>query len=146
MSLLVASIIASTAYSLYQNSEAEKAQKEADKMAKYQDLIDIEVQAQTDYISKQNQTRGLTSVESSQTAQSAQMGKRGSASVNNMQAIAREDMALNFERMDSGLEMSKQAVEVNAKARESASKAQADANDLGLVTSVIRNGLMLAGK
>jgi len=147
MSFLVASIVASTAGQAMSNKRASGAQEGADEIAKYYDLIEIEEQAQANNITQYNETRALASGESNQIAVSAGQGKRSdSASLVNMQSIAREDRALNFERMDESIKSSRDMAVLSDSARQEASK-QADATrGLNLATSVVRSGLLLAGK
>ncbi len=147
MSLLLASVFASTALTALGNSSADKARKEADEIAKYQDLIAIEEQAQSNYISQYNQTRALTSAESSQVANSAGMGKRSSsASLVNMQEIARADQDKNFKRMDDSISLSREIGTLTDSARKSATKTKRATDMLNLGASVARNGLLLSGK
>ena len=147
MSYLVASIVASTAGQAFSGKRKGEAQKEADAISKYYDLIEIEEQAQANNITKYNETRALASGESGQIAVSAGQGKRGnSASLLNMQSIAREDMELNFERMDDSIETSRDMAKLSDSARQSATESAGETRKLNLATSVVRSGLLLTGK
>jgi len=146
MSLLVASIVVATVMSASASSKAKKARQQADIIQKYSDLISIEEQAQTNAIDKLNMTRDIVSTESMQSAQASAMGKRASsASVQNMQSIARADMNKNFERMDNSILLSRKMGKLNDSARRSATSAANSASDASLFSSVMRNGLMLKG-
>jgi len=147
MSYLVASIVASTAGQAISGKRQGEAQKEADTISKYYDLIEIEEQAQANNITKYNETRALASGESGQIAVSAGQNKRGnSASLLNMQSIAREDMELNFERMDDSIATSRDMAKLSDSARQSATESAGETRKLNLATSVVRSGLLLTGK
>ncbi len=146
MSLLIASVFASTVTSVGRNRQATKAQEEADEIQAYQDLVDIEQQAQSNYIDEYNARRGLKTAQSEQIATQASMGKRDSASLDNMQQIARDDLQTNVDRMNESITLSREMGKLNDSARRSASESARKSRNIGSVGSAINTGLLFAGK
>ncbi len=141
MSWLIAGI--AMAGSLMSDKGASGADKEADDIAKFQDLIDVERMAGDVALNELNTRRGLANLESEQVAMASAMGKTGEgAGFERMQDVGREDMEDNFARQQSEVSRARKYGKISAGARDRASDAKAKQRYASSVTS----GLMSFSK
>lgn len=122
MSFLVAGISAGIA--VVGASQANKAEKRASEIEKFQSMIDVEEFASEMSLSSYNATMELGQLESEQEAMASAMGKRTSgAGFQRTQEVGREDLAENIARTEKEVakarkygEVSRSAIDVRTKA------------------------------
>jgi len=141
MSWLIAGI--AVAGSLLGNKGASDADKEADDIAKFQDLIDVERMAGDVALNELNTRRGLAGLESEQIAIASAMSKSAEgAGFQRMQEVARTDMNDNFERQQGEVDRARKYGKVSASARDRATDARSKQRTISTVTG----GLMSYAK
>ena len=131
MSWLIAGI--AVAGSVLSTSEANKAERDANELSKYQDLLDVESDTA---ISELNTRRDLASLESEQVAMASAMGKRSSGQgFQRMQDVSREDMETNIARDKREVERAEKFGKVSASARDRATSSSTTARNIGTMTT-----------
>ena len=134
MSWLIAGI--AVAGSVLSTSEANKAERDANELSKYQDLLDVERLKSDTAISELNTRRDLASLESEQVAMASAMGKRSSGQgFQRMQDVSREDMETNIARDKREVERAEKFGKVSASARDRATSSSTTARNIGTMTT-----------
>ena len=141
MSLLLGAIMLGSA--MFSAGSADKAEGDADDLAKFQGLLDVESMKQDSYLNEYNERRDLASIESSQVAMASAMGKRASGgSFDRMQEVARDDLDANVTRSRAEIRKAEKYGRVSDSARRSASDSRSTGRSVGVITS----GLMSMSK
>ena len=134
MSWLIAGI--TVAGSLYSMSEANKAERDATELSKYQDLLDVERLKSNVAINELNTRRGLASLESEQVAMASAMGKRATGQgFQRMQEVGREDMEENIARDKREVERAEKFGRVSASAKDRATASRIKSRQIGTMTT-----------
>ena len=118
------------------SSKANKADREANAIAKNQDLIDVERFKGDVALEEYNMRLNLNQLESEQVVMASAMGKGvGEGSMANIQAVGRKDLEENVNRMNTEVDRAVKYGQVSANARDRATNARTSQRTNEAVTS-----------
>ena len=134
MSWLVAGITAGA--SLLSNKNANEADRQANDIDKYQDLIDVERLAGDVAIQEYNMRLEQSAIESEQVATASAMGKRAEGgSFDRIQETGRDDMERNISRNEDELKRARSMGAISADAKDKSTRAKTTGRNINTATT-----------